>query len=37
MEFDAIWAAAGTPNSMFTIDPKRLQDATGAIVGDFTE
>lgn len=37
LTFDDIWAAAGTPHSMFSIDPKVLQSATGAIVSDFTE
>jgi prolyl-tRNA editing enzyme YbaK/EbsC (Cys-tRNA(Pro) deacylase) len=35
--FDDIWAAAGTPHSMFSIDPQVLQSATGAIVSGFTE
>jgi len=36
LTFDSIWAAAGTPHSMFAIDPQILQHATGAIVADFT-
>jgi prolyl-tRNA editing enzyme YbaK/EbsC (Cys-tRNA(Pro) deacylase) len=37
LTFDDIWAAAGTPHSMFSINPQDLQTATGAIVSDFTE
>ena len=37
LTFDNIWAAAGTPHSMFAIDPHALQSATGAVIGDFTE
>lgn len=37
LDFDDIWAAAGTPSSMFNINPRALQTASGAIVGDFTE
>ena len=36
MTFADIWAAAGTPHSMFSIDPQVLQSATTAIVSDFT-
>lgn len=36
LTFDTIWAAAGTPRSMFSIDPQTLQYATDAIVADFT-
>ena len=32
-----IWAAAGTPNHVFAVDPVRLQAALGAPSGDFTE
>ncbi|MEZ5775800.1 MAG: YbaK/EbsC family protein [Hyphomicrobiaceae bacterium] len=27
-----VWAAAGTPNSVFPVDPRRLADAAGATV-----
>ncbi len=30
LTFDEVWAAAGTPNSIFPVDPKRLQAATAA-------
>ena len=29
---ERVWAAAGRPDSVFGIDPKRLQEATGAVV-----
>lgn len=29
---DVVWAAAGTPNAVFSVDPKALQAATGAQV-----
>lgn len=31
-----IWAAAGTPNHVFAVEPHRLRDAIGATPGDFT-
>lgn len=34
--FPVVWAAAGTPNHVFSVDPARLRAATGARVGDFT-
>lgn len=37
LTFDSIWAAAGTPHSMFSIDPAVLQSASCATVGVFTE
>ncbi|NNU80703.1 YbaK/EbsC family protein [Halovulum dunhuangense] len=36
LSFDTVWAAAGTPNHVFSIAPKTLLDATGATVADFT-
>ena len=36
MEFDMVWAAAGTPNHVFHIDPQLLPDLTGAKTADFT-
>lgn len=30
LKFDAVWAAAGTPNSTFSIDPRQLHLATQA-------
>mgnify|MGYP003668060163 FL=1 len=37
LEFETIWAAAGTPHSMFQIDPAVLKSATKAISADFTQ
>ena len=30
LAFDIVWAAAGTPNAVFPVDPKKLADAAGA-------
>ena len=32
MQYDVIWAAAGTPKAVFRTEPARLRDATGAMV-----
>ncbi len=37
LDFPLIWAAAGTPNHVFSIDPELLAKKTGAEVVDFTE
>jgi prolyl-tRNA editing enzyme YbaK/EbsC (Cys-tRNA(Pro) deacylase) len=34
LQYDAIWAAAGTPKAVFRTEPAKLRDATGAIVID---
>jgi prolyl-tRNA editing enzyme YbaK/EbsC (Cys-tRNA(Pro) deacylase) len=36
LEFDEVWAAAGTPTDVFAIAPDRLVELTGARVADFT-
>jgi prolyl-tRNA editing enzyme YbaK/EbsC (Cys-tRNA(Pro) deacylase) len=36
MEFDVIWAAAGTPHHVFALDPAELPRLTGAQTADFT-
>lgn len=36
LDFDRVWAAAGTPRHMFRIRPDDLQQATKAVVSDFT-
>jgi prolyl-tRNA editing enzyme YbaK/EbsC (Cys-tRNA(Pro) deacylase) len=36
LDFDEVWAAAGTPRHMFCVDPKILVKVTGASVADFT-
>ncbi|MGO4914984.1 YbaK/EbsC family protein [Pseudogemmobacter sp. W21_MBD1_M6] len=35
MEFDVVWAAAGTPRHIFAVDPKEIRRITGAQVFDF--
>lgn len=37
MEYDTVWAAAGTPATVFPIDPDRLRDLAGATAVDLTE
>lgn len=36
LEFDRIWAAAGTPRHIFALDPRLLPGLTGAKTADFT-
>lgn len=36
-EYDVVWAAAGTPQSMWEIDPGRLRELADATVVDVTE
>jgi prolyl-tRNA editing enzyme YbaK/EbsC (Cys-tRNA(Pro) deacylase) len=36
-EYDEVWAAAGTPEAVFPIDPDRLQELAGAEVADVAE
>lgn len=36
LEFDTVWAAAGTPRHVFPMDPKTLPILTGAETSDFT-
>lgn len=35
LDFDVIWAAAGTPRHIFPISPPDLQRLTGAVTSDF--
>ncbi|GAB7095107.1 hypothetical protein JCM30237_22600 [Halolamina litorea] len=37
LDYDTVWAAAGTPTSMWAIDPERLREIAGATVVSFTE
>lgn len=37
LDCESVWAAAGTPTSMWDIEPERLRDAAGAEVAPFTE
>ena len=36
LQFDRIWAAAGTPRHVFSLDPAELPTLTGAETADFT-
>jgi len=36
LAFDEVWAAAGRPDSVFSVNPNKLQQATGAPVVDLT-
>ncbi|WP_435178346.1 YbaK/EbsC family protein [Halorussus sp. AFM4] len=36
-EFETVWAAAGTPEAVFPIDPDRLRELSGAEVADVAE
>jgi prolyl-tRNA editing enzyme YbaK/EbsC (Cys-tRNA(Pro) deacylase) len=36
-DFEEVWAAAGTPEAVFPIDPDRLCDLAGAAVADVAE
>lgn len=36
MEFDHVWAAAGTPRHIFASDPRVLRQMAGAVLADFT-
>ncbi|MDH3295710.1 MAG: YbaK/EbsC family protein [Acidimicrobiia bacterium] len=37
LDFDRIWAAAGTPRHVFAVSPLKLRELTGAVVADFTD
>ncbi len=37
MAFEAIWAAAGTPNAVFRLSPRDLSAMTGGTVGDLKQ
>ena len=37
LDYDVVWAAAGTPRHVFPVDPRQLLELTGATVGAFTE
>jgi prolyl-tRNA editing enzyme YbaK/EbsC (Cys-tRNA(Pro) deacylase) len=34
LQYDVLWAAAGTPKAVFRVNPAKLRDATNAIVID---
>lgn len=35
LDFDVVWAAAGTPNHVFAVAPEALATAATAVVADF--
>ena len=37
LDYDIVWAAAGTPNTVFAIDPAELVRITGAHVADVAQ
>lgn len=37
LDFDIVWAAAGTPNHVFSINPSQLPELTQATPADFTK
>lgn len=37
LDFDMVWAAAGTPNHVFSINPSQLPELTQATPADFAE
>lgn len=37
LDFDMVWAAAGTPNHVFSINPSQLPELTKATPAEFTE
>ncbi|MCB2106008.1 MAG: YbaK/EbsC family protein, partial [Rhodobacteraceae bacterium] len=37
LEFDVVWAAAGTPRHVFAIDPRKLLEITAATRADFVQ
>jgi prolyl-tRNA editing enzyme YbaK/EbsC (Cys-tRNA(Pro) deacylase) len=36
LDFETVWAAAGTPRHIFAVAPRRLAEATGARIAAFT-
>jgi prolyl-tRNA editing enzyme YbaK/EbsC (Cys-tRNA(Pro) deacylase) len=37
LSFERVWAAAGTPQATFPIDPERLRDLAGAVPADVAD
>jgi Cys-tRNA(Pro) deacylase len=37
LQYDTVWAAAGTPNTVFPVEPHRLAQASGAVIADLKE
>jgi prolyl-tRNA editing enzyme YbaK/EbsC (Cys-tRNA(Pro) deacylase) len=36
LDFDVVWAAAGTPRHIFPVNPRDLLRLSGAVEADFT-
>jgi prolyl-tRNA editing enzyme YbaK/EbsC (Cys-tRNA(Pro) deacylase) len=34
MQYDLVWGAGGTPQTVFPITPKELSDIAGVLLGD---
>ena len=34
MQYDLVWGAAGTPQTVFPITPEKLREVSGAELGD---
>ena len=34
MQYDLVWGAGGTPQTVFPITPQELRDVSGALLGD---
>jgi len=37
LQYDTVWAAAGTPNTVFAVEPGRLAQVSGAVIADVKE
>ena len=37
LQYDTVWAAAGTPNTVFAVEPRRLVQVSGAVIADLKE
>jgi Cys-tRNA(Pro) deacylase len=37
LQYDTVWAAAGTPKAVFAVEPRQLADASGATIADLKE
>jgi Cys-tRNA(Pro) deacylase len=37
LQYDTVWASAGTPNTVFAVEPRRLAQASAAVIADLKE
>jgi Cys-tRNA(Pro) deacylase len=37
LQYDTVWASAGTPNTVFAVEPSQLAQASGAVIADLKE